>query len=85
MTKEALTWENGQGPDLIVDDGGDATILLIEGLATEKRLANGEELKEPMRAGVSEDEYYLHKTIYDSLKSDKTCFTKLTANLKGIS
>jgi len=37
-----LTWEDGQGPDLIVDDGGDATILLIEGLATEKKLANGE-------------------------------------------
>jgi adenosylhomocysteinase len=32
----ALTWPDGCGPDQIVDDGGDATILLIEGLAAEK-------------------------------------------------
>lgn len=42
MTKECLTWEEGKGPQLIVDDGGDATILLIEGLAAEKKMANGE-------------------------------------------
>lgn len=84
MTKECLTWEEGRGPDMIVDDGGDATILLIEGLAAEKRLANGEELPLPVR-GASEDEYYLHMTIYNSLKEDKTCFSKLTAHLKGIS
>jgi adenosylhomocysteinase len=41
LTKDCLTWEDGQGPQLIVDDGGDATIFMIEGLATEKRLANG--------------------------------------------
>ena len=27
-TKEALTWPDGSGPDLIVDDGGDATLLV---------------------------------------------------------
>ena len=27
-TKEALTWPDGTGPDLIVDDGGDATLLV---------------------------------------------------------
>lgn len=84
LTKQCLTWEDGKGPELIVDDGGDATILLIEGLAAEKRLANGEQLNAPVR-GVSEDEYFLHKTIYDSLKEDKNTFSKLTADLKGVS
>jgi adenosylhomocysteinase len=32
----ALTWPDGKGPNVIVDDGGDATILLIEGLKWEK-------------------------------------------------
>ena len=84
MTAECLTWEDGKGPDIIVDDGGDATILLIEGLAAEKKLANGEKLPEPVR-GESEDEYYLMVTINECLAKDPKCFSKLTADLKGIS
>ncbi len=30
-TLEALTWPNGKGPQLIVDDGGDATLLIHRG------------------------------------------------------
>jgi adenosylhomocysteinase len=30
-TKQALTWPNGKGPQLIVDDGGDATLLIHRG------------------------------------------------------
>jgi adenosylhomocysteinase len=30
-TEEALTWPDGSGPDLIVDDGGDATLLVHKG------------------------------------------------------
>ena len=30
-TKEALIWPDGKGPDLIVDDGGDATMLIHKG------------------------------------------------------
>ena len=35
-TKEALTWPDGNGPDLIVDDCGDATLVLHLGVAAEK-------------------------------------------------
>ncbi|MCC6132573.1 MAG: adenosylhomocysteinase, partial [Acidobacteria bacterium] len=35
-TREALTWPDGKGPTLIVDDGGDATLLLHKGLEFEK-------------------------------------------------
>jgi len=35
-TNEALVWPDGGGPDLIVDDGGDATLLLHKGLEYEK-------------------------------------------------
>jgi adenosylhomocysteinase len=35
-TNEALTWPDGTGPDLIVDDGGDATLLVHKGYEFEK-------------------------------------------------
>ena len=35
-TNEAIVWPDGSGPDLIVDDGGDATLLIHKGLEFEK-------------------------------------------------
>jgi adenosylhomocysteinase len=35
-TEQALTWPDGSGPDLIVDDGGDATLFIHEGVRVEK-------------------------------------------------
>ena len=35
-TLNALTWPDGSGPDQIVDDGGDATLLIHRGVAAEK-------------------------------------------------
>ncbi len=34
-TLQALTWPDGEGPDQIVDDGGDATLLIHRGYAAE--------------------------------------------------
>ncbi len=34
-TEMALTWPDGKGPDLIVDDGGDATMMIHQGVAVE--------------------------------------------------
>lgn len=35
-TEQALTWPDGSGPDLIVDDGGDATLFVHHGVRIEK-------------------------------------------------
>ncbi len=35
-TQQALSFENGSGPDLIVDDGGDATLMVHKGVEIEK-------------------------------------------------
>lgn len=35
-TEKALTWPDADGPDMIVDDGGDATLLIHEGVIREK-------------------------------------------------
>ena len=45
-TYQALTWQNGQGPDQIVDDGGDATLLIHLGKKAEKNPAILEEKPE---------------------------------------
>ncbi|MBU4378548.1 MAG: adenosylhomocysteinase, partial [Proteobacteria bacterium] len=34
-TEQALTWPDGSGPDLIVDDGGDATLMVHQGVKVE--------------------------------------------------
>ena len=39
FTKQALTWPDGKGPNLIVDDGGDATLLIHRGYAAENNAA----------------------------------------------
>lgn len=54
-TVRALDWGNGQGPTLIVDDGGDMTMMLLEGVKWEKKYEANGELPEPARA-ESEDE-----------------------------
>ncbi len=53
-TNEALAWPDGSGPDLIVDDGGDATLLVHRGLEFEKagRVPDFDAKKDPEEWGV---------------------------------
>ena len=38
-TKQALTWPDGKGPNLVVDDGGDATLMIHRGFQAEENPA----------------------------------------------
>src|SRR5215468_519088 len=66
-TSEALEWPDGSGPTLIVDDGGDATLVLHKGVEVEKAgtvpAFNAE--KEPEEWGV------ILTCISDSMAKDK--------------
>jgi len=42
-----MTWPNGDGPDMLVDDGGDATLLVHEGVKYEAIYASTGELPNP--------------------------------------
>src|ERR687893_812786 len=35
-TEQALTWPDGEGPNMILDDGGDATLLVHKGVEFER-------------------------------------------------
>src|SRR5947209_8063273 len=53
-TNEALVWPDGAGPDLIVDDGGDATLLVHKGVEFEKagRVPAFNPAKDPEEWGI---------------------------------
>jgi adenosylhomocysteinase len=78
-TEMALTWPDGSGPDLIVDDGGDATMLIHEGVKAEKDssiLAKKYDNKEFQ---------IVMDRIADSVASNPKKWTSVAAKIKGIS
>ncbi len=78
-TREALTWPDGRGPDLIVDDGGDATMLLHLGAQAETDAAL---LDHP---GDSEEEHRLFDLIRETLKQRPGFFTRALQGCRGVS
>lgn len=54
-TLKALEFEDGLGPTSIVDDGGDMTILLLEGVKWEIEYLKNNKLPDPLLAD-SDDE-----------------------------
>jgi len=80
-----MTWPNYEGPDMIVDDGGDATLLVHEGVKYEKIYAETGELPDPTKHENKEYKIIV-QTIKDTiLKEDKQKWTKVAARLIGVS
>lgn len=78
-TQEALVWPDGQGPDLIVDDGGDATLMVHLGAKAEKDASALD------RQADGEDEAVLLTILKDSIKNEPGKWTKIAARIKGVS
>jgi adenosylhomocysteinase len=74
-TEQALTWPDGSGPDLIVDDGGDATMMIHEGLNIEKdaSLADREVGSTDEKALLQRLKYNLDKTPGKWAQFAETC------------
>jgi len=78
-TEQALRWPDGSGPDLIVDDGGDATMLLHMGVDAET---------DPSIF----DKKFDHKEMYvvvdrikKGIESDAKLWTNISKNMRGVS
>ncbi len=78
-TKKALMFPGGRGPDLIVDDGGDATLMVHLGLEAEK---NPKVLD---RKAAGEDEQQLLLCLKQTLKEDPQLWHRITPKIRGVS
>lgn len=78
-TFKALTWNDGKGPQLIVDDGGDATLLIHKGY----ELENGSDWVNT--ASGSEEEQIIKNLLKRVYKNDPKHWHKVVADLRGVS
>ncbi len=78
-TLSALTWPDGSGPDQIVDDGGDATLLIHRGKSAEKNASILEEGNDVAEMKVIND--VIRKTISENPSK----WTDQSKNIIGVS
>jgi adenosylhomocysteinase len=78
-TLQALTFEGKKGPNVIVDDGGDATMMIHVGVEAEK---NADVL---LNVTGGEDEKQLMKILANVLDEDNGFWTRMTPEIKGVS
>lgn len=77
FTHRIMTWHDGGSPNMILDDGGDATLLLILGSKAEK---DPSVIANP----ASEEEKYLFAAIKERIKTDPTFYSRTLACIKGV-
>ncbi len=78
-TEQALVWPDGSGPDLIVDDGGDATLYVHQGVKVEK---NPSILDQPTH---SMDEKCLLDRLRAGYARDPRKWTRIAEKIRGVS
>jgi adenosylhomocysteinase len=78
-TDQMMTWPDGDGPNMILDDGGDATLLLHKGVEYEK------DGKVPDPTTASNPELAIVLGLLNrSLKSDPQKWTRMAKGVKGV-
>ncbi len=78
-TKQALSFPDGKGPQLIVDDGGDATLLIHKGYAAENDATTLDVVAD------SEEEAEVLKVLKETLADDPTKWHRTAEEWKGVS
>merc|ERR1719395_51206 len=83
-TEQMMTVPGEDGCDQLVDDGGDATLLIHKGKEFEEKFAKDGSLPDPNSTTNPEFKCVL-QTIKDSIQADKTKWTRMAAKCKGVS
>ena len=74
-----MTWSDGSTPNMILDDGGDVTLLVHLGV----KAAKDSSILDQKPA--SEEEAILFKTIKEQLAKDPEFYNRIAENIKGVS
>ena len=82
-TLQALTFNGNQGPDLIVDDGGDATLLIHKGYELEEYFAKHGTA--PEITTTVKEEQVIEALLRDVLEKDPMHWHKVAKNIIGVS
>jgi adenosylhomocysteinase len=77
--EQTVRWPDGKGPNMILDDGGDVTLLVHKGLEYEKAGA----VPDPSTA-ESEEFAVILGLLQRSLEQDNQRFTRIAADIKGV-
>jgi len=83
-TEQMLTWPGCAGPDMLVDDGGDATLLIHEGVKAEALFEKNGTLPDPASTDNAEFKCVL-SVLKESIQKDPKKWTKMAANCRGVS
>ena len=83
-TEAILRWPAGDGPNLILDDGGDATLLVHDGVAAE---ASGQVPSDPApgEPGYVPETAVVHALLRRIRAEDRQCWTRIAAGIRGVS
>jgi len=83
-TEQMMTWPGVDGCDQLVDDGGDATLLIHKGKEFEEKFAKDGTLPDPSSTDNAEFKCIL-QLLKDSIPADKTKYSRMAAKCKGVS
>jgi len=83
-TEQMMTWPGADGCDQLVDDGGDATLLIHKGKEFEEKFAKDGTLPDPASTTNPEFKCVL-QVLRDSIQVDKTKYSRMAAKCKGVS
>ncbi len=80
-TSEALMWPDGSGPDLIVDDGGDATLMVTKGAEFERagKIPEFDSKKDSEEWGA------FLSALRESAKNHPSRWTEVEKGIRGVS
>ncbi|MGS2618904.1 adenosylhomocysteinase [Micromonospora sp. LZ34] len=78
-TEQVLAWPDGAGPNMILDDGGDATLLVHKGVEFEKA-----GVVPPVESADSEEYAVILGLLHRSLAEDGQRWTRIAAQIKGV-
>jgi len=82
-TLQALTFNGNEGPELIVDDGGDATLLIHKGYELEEHFAKHGTA--PEITTTVKEEQVIEALLRDVLEKDPMHWHKVAKNIIGVS